>query len=181
MRPALCLVVIVMLVAGCGEDSSPTDSSPTDESLSGKPAALRVTSTDFIHNGKLPAKYTCDGAGDEPVVFAGTAPAATSEIVLVVTDADAPGGTFVHLTRFGMSKRGNGSLEEGVEGANSAGKVGWAPPCPPKGDGRHTYVWTAYALRDESVLEAGAKPAEVTAVLREGVLAKGAMSAFYSR
>jgi phosphatidylethanolamine-binding protein (PEBP) family uncharacterized protein len=164
------------VLAGCGDDGS----SPADESLSGKPAAIRVTSTDFIHNGKLPAKYTCDGAGDEPLVYAGTVPAGTSELVLAVTDADAAGGTFVHLTRFDMAKRGNGALEGGKEGTNSAGKVGWAPPCPPKGDGRHTYVWTVYALRDKSGLEEGATPAEVTAAVQQ-VIAKGAMSAFFSR
>ena len=179
MRPALCVTAIVVLLAGCGSDD---DERPSTNDFPSAPAALRVTSSDFIHNGKLPAKYTCDGAGDEPVVFAGTVPAATSEIVLVVTDADAPGGTFVHLTRYGMSKRGNGALDEGDEGRNSAGDEGWAPACPPEGSGRHTYVWNVYALRDDTGLEPGAEPADVTAALADGdVIAQGAMSAFYAR
>ena len=139
-----------------------------------------MTSSDFIHNGKLPTKYTCDGEGKEPLVYGGTVPVGTSEIVLVVSDADAPGGTFVHLTRFGIKTRGNGALDKGDEGTNSAGKIGWTPPCPPKGDGRHTYVWTVYALKDRSGLKEGASLSEVNAALQH-VLGKGSMSAFYSR
>ena len=175
MNPALIALALVAL-AGCGSDSA-----PNDQSLSGKPAAIRVTSSDFIHNGKLPTKYTCDGAGDEPLVYGGTVPVGTSEIILTVTDADAPGGTFTHLTRFGIKTRGNGALDKGTEGTNSGGKIGWAPPCPPNGDGRHTYVWTVYALRDRSGLKEGASPADVAAVINKGVLGKGSMSAFYSR
>ena len=75
---------------------------------------------------------------DEPPVNSGTVPPSTSELVLVVSDPDAPGGTFVHLTRYELSPRGQRSLNHGGrEGRNSAGKVGWTPPCPPKGDGRH--------------------------------------------
>ena len=51
MRAVLPLLAVCAVVAGCGSDGT----SPADESLSGKPAAIRVTSTDFIHNGKLPA------------------------------------------------------------------------------------------------------------------------------
>ena len=41
-------------------------------------------------------------------------------------------------------------------------------------------MWTVYALRDESGLEAGAEPDQVTAAL-EGVLASGGITARYGR
>ena len=179
MTVRLGVILLAVVVAGCGGDDG---GGVTTNDFPAAPAALRVTSTDFIHNGKLPTKYTCDGAGDEPTVFAGTVPASTSELVLLVDDKDAPGGSFVHLTRYGMSKRGNGELDEGVDGKNSAGSDGWAPACPPKGDGRHTYVWHVYALRDKSGLQPGADPKEVSAALAKAdIVAQGAMSAFYSR
>src|SRR3954453_807595 len=71
MRPRF--LVLAVLLAGCGSDGS----SPAAQSRGVRPAAIRVTSTDFIHSGMLPAKYSCDGPGDEPVVFAGTVPAGT--------------------------------------------------------------------------------------------------------
>ena len=69
----------------------------------------------------------------------------------------------------------------GHEGQNSAGKTGWTPPCPPKGDGAHRYVWSVYALRDPAGLDAGAKPAEVADRINHGVLASGTITARYAR
>ena len=102
--------------------------------------------------------------------------------MLVVSDPDAPGGTYVHVTRYGLSPRGDGSVDHGgSEGRNSAGKVGWTPPCPPTGDDAHRYVWSVYALRDGSGLKAGADPAEVAGALDDGVLASGTITARYGR
>jgi phosphatidylethanolamine-binding protein (PEBP) family uncharacterized protein len=178
MRPALWLL-LPLLAAGCGGDDGERLS---QSDLPRAPAALRVSSPAFIDGSRLPQRYTCDGAGDEPRVQAGTIPASTRELLLVVSDPDAPGGTFVHLTRYGISPRGDASLDDGGrEGDNSAGDLGWAPPCPPEGDGRHRYVWSVYARRDPSGLKEGAQPDEVAAALREGVLAQGTISARYGR
>jgi phosphatidylethanolamine-binding protein (PEBP) family uncharacterized protein len=174
MRPALWLLAATLAVVGCGGDEGDRLSGD----LPSAPAKLRVSSPAFIDGARLARRYTCDGAGDEPPVEAGTVPARTRELVVVVSDPDAPGGTFVHLTRFGLTR----SLDEGgEEGRNSAGDDGWTPPCPPKGDGPHRYIWSVYALRDPSGLKAGASPDEVTAALRDGVLARGTLTARYAR
>jgi len=172
-------VAVAALLGGCGGDDGDRlagDDLPRDA------AALRVSSPAFIDGSRLPERYTCDGAGDEPPVQAGTVPASTSELVVVVSDADAPGGTFVHLTRYGISPRGDGSVDHGGrEGRNSGGGTGWTPPCPPEGDGAHGYAWSIYALRDPSGLDAGAKPADVADALHDGVLASGTITARYGR
>jgi len=178
MRPAFWWLAAAALIAGCGGgDRISSDDLPR------APAALRVSSPAFIDGSRLAAKYTCDGAGDEPAVQAGTVPPSTKELVLVVSDPDAPGGTYVHVTRYGLSPRGDGSVDHGgLEGLNSAGKTGWTPPCPPKGDDAHRYVWSVYALRDPAGLEAGAKPSEVAHALDgAGVLAGGTITARYRR
>jgi Raf kinase inhibitor-like YbhB/YbcL family protein len=178
MRRALWLLVLVLL-AGCGDDDGERLSSGD---LPQAATALRVSSPAFIDGSSLPQRYTCDGAGDEPRVQAGTIPTSTRELVLVVSDPDAPGGTFIHLTRYHVSPRGDGSVVQGGrEGRNSAGDIGWTPPCPPEGDGRHLYAWLVYALRDQSGLEEGASPDEVAAAVREGLLASGAITARYGR
>lgn len=176
-RTSFLGLAVAALLAGCGDGER-----LSGDDLPQSAAALRVSSPAFIDGSRLPREYTCDGAGDEPAVQAGTVPASTSELVLIVSDPDAPGGTYVHVTRYGLSPRGGGSVDHGGrEGRNSAGKTGWTPPCPPKGDGRHRYVWTIYALRDGSGLEAGAKPADVAAAVGEGVLASGGITALYGR
>ena len=133
MRPVLVLLASAVLAAGCGDGGERL----SGDDLPRAPAALRVSSPAFIDGSRLPRRYTCDGAGEEPRVQAGTVPAGTSELVLVVSDPDAPGGTYVHLTRYGLSPRGDGSVDHGGhEGRNSAGEIGWTAPCPPKGTAR---------------------------------------------
>ena len=173
LRRGICTA---MLLAGCGGD----DRVPED--LPRAPAALRLSTPAFIDGSRLPPRYTCDGAGEEPPMQAGTMPASTRELVLIVSDPDAPGGAFVHVTRFGLRPRGDGSVDHGgEEGRNSAGDVGWTPPCPPKGDGPHRYVWTVYAVRQPTGLDRGAEPEEVADTVSDGVLAKGTITARYGR
>jgi hypothetical protein len=95
MRAALSLVAVAALVAGCGGDGDRLASGD----LPRAPAALRVSSPAFIDGARVPQRYTCDGAGEEPPVQAGTVPPSARELVLVVSDPDAPGGTYVHVTR----------------------------------------------------------------------------------
>ena len=174
---ALLLLALAALVGGCGDDGERL----SGDNLPQPSARLRVSSPAFIDGSRLPKKYTCDGVGEEPAAQVGAVPPSTSELVLIVSDPDAPGGTYVHVTRYGLSPRGDGSVDRGGrEGRNSAGKNGWTPPCPPEGDAPHRYVWTVYALRDESGLEGGAEPDDVTAAL-DGVLASGRIAARYGR
>jgi Raf kinase inhibitor-like YbhB/YbcL family protein len=169
-------VCTAMLLAGCGGGERLSDDLPR------APAALRLSTPAFIDDSRLPERYTCDGTGEEPPMQAGTVPASTRELVLITSDPDAPGGTFVHVTRFGLSPRGDGSVDHGgEEGRNSAGDVGWTPPCPPDGDGPHRYVWTVYAVRQPTGLDRGAEPEEVVDTVRDGVLAKGTITARYGR
>jgi phosphatidylethanolamine-binding protein (PEBP) family uncharacterized protein len=178
MRPALWLLATAALVAGCGGGGDRLSGGDLPSSS----ARLNVSSPAFTQGSRLPAKYTCDGAGEEPVVRAGTVPPSTRELVLVVSDPDAPGGTYVHATRYGLNPRGDGAVDHGgVESRNSAGEDGWTPPCPPKGDDAHRYVWSVYALRAPSGLKAGAKPDEVAGALAQGVLAGGTLTARYGR
>ena len=172
----LCAAVLAVAAAGCGDDDG---SSARQQS----PALLRVTSSAFINRTRLPSKYTCDGAGEEPSVQAGASPVGTSELVLVMSDLDAPGGSFVHVTRYGLSPSGKASVSEGGrEGRNSRGTVGWTPPCPPGGDGVHRYVWSVYAVDEPTDLPTGAEPDEVLGTLGgDNVLAKGTIEAQYAR
>src|SRR3954468_16970143 len=178
MRAAIACLAAAALLVGCGDHGERLDSGDLPQA----PALLHLSSPAFIEGSRLSQRYTCDGDGEEPAVQAGGLPASTSELALVVLDQDAPGGTFVHVTRFGLSPRGHGSVDHGgQEGTNSAGSTGWTPPCPPKGDDAHRYVWSVYALRDPSGLDPGAKPDEVAAKLRTGVLASGTLTARYGR
>ena len=83
-----------------------------------------------------------DGAGIAPTLT-GIPPGPSA---VVMADRDAPGGTFIHWTRWNA----------GVEGRNSFGHVGYSGPCPPRGDKPHRYVITVYSLRHKLGLAPGA-------------------------
>jgi phosphatidylethanolamine-binding protein (PEBP) family uncharacterized protein len=172
-------IPLLLVVAGCG--SSKGDQQTV--TLPPQPTAhLSVSSPAFIDGARLKKQYTCDGAGEEPVVRAGTVPASTKELVLIVSDPDTVKGTFVHVTRYGIDPRGSGEVNTGgTEGRNSGGKVGWTPPCPTPGDPPHHYVWTVFALRDPTGLKPGAQPEDVIGAISNGALASGAITATYSR
>ena len=174
---AAALVAAAALAGGCGEGER-----LESDDLPAAAARLHVSSPAFTEGSRLPARYTCDGAGDEPVVRAGTVPPSTSELVLIVTDPDAPGGDYVHVTRYDLAPRGDGDVSEGGRtGRNSAGGTGWTPPCPPRGDAPHRYVWAVYALREPTGLPPGAAPGDVADEVRSGVVASGTISARYGR
>ena len=115
--------------------------------------------------------------GRSPALAWRGVPAGARELVLAVEDPDAPGGTFVHWTVFGIPPSARGLPAAGVrQGENSGGGRGWTPPCPPRGDRPHRYVFGLYALRRPSGLRAGARPEAVRAALASGALARGSTS-----
>ena len=120
--------------------------------------ALALTSTAFVHEGAIPATYTCQGR-DIPVPLAWSGvPAGTRSLVLFVDVPDAPDPaapkmTWVHWVLYNIPP-GTDGLQEGVksselpkgtlEGRNDWGRTGYGGPCPPVG--RHRYFFKLYAL-----------------------------------
>ena len=151
----------LLLVTGCGDKK-------LDKPLPTAPQHL-VVKGPWRNGASLPARYTCDGSSVKPDVRA-RLPVGANGLAIVMTDPDAPGGTFVHWTRWGAS-----------EGQNSFGKTGYGAPCPPKGDKPHRYVVTLYALRKPLGLKAGSKPDDVVAAIRPLAIASGSLTGSYRR
>jgi phosphatidylethanolamine-binding protein (PEBP) family uncharacterized protein len=157
----LALATGFVLLTGCGGDKN------LDKPLPKASGAVTVTAP-WRDGGRIPREYTCDGANRQPTVkVSRTGPGGTA---IVMTDPDAPGGTFVHWTRWGTT-----------EGHNSFGKVGYDGPCPPKGDRAHHYVLTAYVLKQKLGLPRGAEPEKVVAQIRKVASASGSITGLYDR
>jgi Raf kinase inhibitor-like YbhB/YbcL family protein len=164
------------LLAGCGggrEAAAP----PRDSA----PELIELSSPAFADGAAIPRADTCDGGGAPPALRWSGVPDTARELVLVVEDPDAPGGTYVHWTAFGIAPDATAVPGGAAGGSNSAGDEGWTPPCPPKGDPPHHYVFTVYALGKPSGLAAGASAESVRAALSSGVLAKGRLTGTYAR
>jgi Raf kinase inhibitor-like YbhB/YbcL family protein len=106
-------------------------------------------------------------------------PKEAKELVLFVDDPDAPGGSFIHWTVYGISPSAKSIPPGALQGENSAGKPGYTGPCPPEGDDPHRYVFALYALEKQSGLARGASPDEVRSVLDRSALARGQLIAKY--
>ena len=133
----------------------------------------------FANGATIPTRFTCSGAGERPRLLVSGVPrvprfmrGAARELVLLVTDPDAPGGTFVHWTAYAIPADRHVLPGPAREGKNSAGGTGWTPPCPPKGAKPHRYVFSVYALITPIFLKQGADPDAVIRAV-DGAIARG--------
>jgi Raf kinase inhibitor-like YbhB/YbcL family protein len=180
-RALVAAALVAAALAGCGgsDDSKKSD-------LPASPDTISFSTPNFKDGAAIPVANTCDGAGTPPTIVWRALPPGSVELVMIVEDPDAD-STFTHWTVWRIAaSTGAGLAPDGkfpagyVEGKNSAGKVGWTPPCPPKGDDAHHYTFSLYALPKGTSLEPGAEPAAVRALLK-GALGRGTFTGTYKR
>ncbi len=154
------------------------------------PRDLVVRSSAFAPMSAIPAIYTCDGANISPPLSWFGAPKGVVSYALIMDDPDARGGTFVHWVVYDLPAQTE-FLPEGVptvgtlprggfQGRNSAGRLGYTGPCPPRGPAHH-YRFTLYALDTVLGLGPGASPREVANAMSGHVLAWGQLIGTYQR
>ena len=114
---------------------------------------MKLTSTAFEHNGKIPSKYTCDGEDVSPELIIEDVPGGAKSLALIMDDPDVPkhlrpDGLWVHWVVWNIpanTKKINKANEpEGVQGITNFGRTGYGGPCPP--DREHRYFFKLYAL-----------------------------------
>lgn len=120
---------------------------------------FQLSSSAIANNGKIPIRYTCDGANVNPPLAWSNAFPQTKSYVIIVDDPDAipvTGGIVTHFAVINIDNRVT-NLEDdqdffadNVSSAtllyNESKKVGWMGPCPPEGDCDHFYRFTIYAI-----------------------------------
>jgi Raf kinase inhibitor-like YbhB/YbcL family protein len=192
-------LAIAAAVGGCGSSKSSKSSSASSSSASSSStqrpspqsaiasgtASIRLQSPSFADRTTLPRRFTCDGRGVSPALSWSAVPKGTRSIVLLLEDPDAPNGTFTHWSVYAIPKKvrkvAAGKIPSHAKlGRNSLGKVGYGPPCPPKGAHAHRYVFTVYAVPHKAAFGGGA---DITAVSRlaASASAKGVLTAHYGR
>jgi len=154
-----------------------------------KGGAMNLTSTSFEGN-RIPSKFTCDGTGVSPQLAWFAPPVGTASLALIVSDPDAPGGTFIHWVLYDLPAATR-SLSEGIpthsqladgsrQGRNDFGEIGYGGPCPP-GRSPHHYIFTLYALDVKLNLPAGATQAQLQSAMKGHILATGELTGLYQR
>jgi Raf kinase inhibitor-like YbhB/YbcL family protein len=173
-RSATATVLALLACAGCGDESV---EGPSPKA----PDTLHLASPAFAAGAAIPARFTCDGDDEPPPLEWTGVPSGTRSIALLMEDPDAPDGTFVHWTVYGIRADAGRVPPAAVEGESSFGDTGYGGPCPPEGDDPHRYVFYLYALRSPLGLEAGAAPDAVRDAIAERAIARGRLTARYGR
>jgi Raf kinase inhibitor-like YbhB/YbcL family protein len=180
MTVVATLLMVAISVVGCGGTRAETSAgSSPDMSRSG----IRVTSPEFTEGAQLPERYTCYGAGLSPPLRFSGVPRAAAALALIVTDPDAPGGTYTHWVVFDLPPQvqelaSASTPPQARQATNSAGTIGYTPPCPPSGT--HHYHFTLLGLRDRIGLPDGAPLDQAIQHIRAQALAHGTLVATVS-
>lgn len=199
MRRHLALViafVIAILATACSpaDDSAETAVSSTLATTTTTIAStstterldFAVSSPAFEEGESIPSEYTCDGEDVSPELQIVGLPPTTRSVAVVVSDPDAPLGTWYHWVEFDIPVTGDsltlsrdvGSV--GVPGVNSWNLEGYMGPCPPQGE-EHRYVFTVYALGDDLGLPDGVDAIAVIDAAEASQLGSVEMTGLYAR
>ncbi|HOU11857.1 MAG TPA: YbhB/YbcL family Raf kinase inhibitor-like protein [Anaerolineae bacterium] len=187
----LAILVGCVLLAGlwgCQKAPSRPEMATPLPTSSGATAAFLLSSPAFTRGQAIPALYTCDGADSSPALSWADPPAGTQSFALIVSDPDAPMGTWVHWVVYNIPAdvrslpeaiMDDAGLPGGAHGKNSWGRLDYGGPCPPSGT--HRYFFKLYAL-DALLTPAGdATQKQVLAAMEGHILAETELMGVYKR
>jgi Raf kinase inhibitor-like YbhB/YbcL family protein len=142
---------------------------------------ITVKSPAFSNMGRIPEKYTADGANINPALILGKIPDKTQSLVLMVEDPNAPVDTWVHWLVWNIlpSTKINEGLVPGVEGLNAFRLHHYHGPCIAP-DTRH-FLFRVYALDTLLQLKQSSTKYEVMRAMKDHVLGYGELIGSYNR
>src|SRR5262249_1070685 len=152
--------------------------------------AFELQSSAFASGGEIPVKHTCDGQDLSPSLRWSSPPANTKSLALIMDDADAPVGAWVHWVLYSLTASVRELPEAvparervsgiGVQGMNDFGKVGYGGPCPPRGPA-HRYSFKLYALDTPLTVPARKTKADLLKAIEGHILGQAELMGRYTR
>lgn len=152
--------------------------------------AFSLSSSQFLHGGDIPKKFTCEGADISLELSWTNPPVGTQSFVLIGDDPDAPAGTWTHWVLYDLPANTQSLPENlskvdelptgGRQGRNDFGKIGYGGPCPPPGK-PHRYFFKLYAIDTKLDLKPGAGRQEVEKAMQGHTLGKAELMGRYQR
>jgi len=163
-------------------------------------AALEISSPAVGDDRIIPDKFTANAFGCNgqnislPLTWKGV-PKEAKSLTVTMYDPDAPTGSgFWHwevanlpvsTTELpeGAGEEGNAKLPKGaVQARNDAGTAAYFGPCPPKGDKRHRYIFTIFAVKSDRLdINENSSGAVVGFNLHFNTLEKASVTYLYGR
>ena len=150
---------------------------------------LHLTSAAFTHGGKIPTRFTCDGADVSPNLQWTAAPTGAKSLAIVMDDPDAA-ADFTHWLAYNIppdirelaeGASAQAAMPHGsAQGTNDFTRIGYGGPCPPAGKPHH-YVFRLYALDIRLDLPPGASRIQLDSAIEHHIVAEGQIIGIYRR
>jgi Raf kinase inhibitor-like YbhB/YbcL family protein len=145
---------------------------------------IKLTSPAFKQREHIPSKYTCDGTDVNPPLMVENIPPKAKSLALIVDDADAPRGRWVHWIVWNIDPGTREIKEKSVpagatQGMNDFGNRDYGGPCPPSGT--HRYFFKLYALDTALTLGPNTTKAALEIAMKEHILAEAELIGLYER
>lgn len=157
-----------VVFVGCLDGRSGSDETIDDSDGNAGDNTSLATSA-FASGESIPPRFTCEGEDVSPPLAVESVPTGADSLALIVDDPDAPGtDPFVHWLLWnvppGTTRISSGiprtetvdSLGGAAQGTNDFDAVGYRGPCPPAGNGPHTYRFRLHVLDSMLSLDPGA-------------------------
>ena len=149
---------------------------------------MKLSSSAFGSEEKIPSKYTCDGNNINPPLEIVDVPEGAQSLVLIMEDPDVPknlreDGLWIHWVVFDMPadlrEINEGREPSGIGGAGTNGKQGYFGPCPP--DREHRYFFKLFALDKKLALAGKATRDDVLRAMEGHILEQTELLGLYER
>ena len=135
-----------------------------------------ITCSDFDEGAEIPKKFGYKFENEEPNISFNRPPSSTTTLALIMDDPDAMvavGKVWLHWLQYH-----NLTESSPVEGKTDFGEIGYGGPAPP--DGRHTYIFKAYALDTELELKEGFSKQELEGAMKDHIVAEAKLTGTFA-
>ena len=135
-----------------------------------------ITCSDFDEGAEIPKKFGYKFENEEPNISFNRPPSSTTTLALIMDDPDAMGAVgkvWLHWLQYH-----NLTESSPVEGKTDFDEIGYGGPAPP--DGRHTYIFKAYALDMELELKEGFSKQELEDAMKGHILAEAKLTGTFA-
>ena len=135
-----------------------------------------ITCSDFDEGAEIPKKFGYKFENEEPNISFNRPPSSTTTLALIMDDPDAMGAVgkvWLHWLQYH-----NLTQSSPVEGKTDFDEIGYGGPAPP--DGRHTYIFKAYALDTELELKEGFSKQELEGAMKDHILAEAKLTGTFA-
>ena len=135
-----------------------------------------ITCSDFDEGAEIPKKFGYKFENEEPNISFNRPPSSTTTLALIMDDPDAMGAVgkvWLHWLQYH-----NLTESSPVEGKTDFDEIGYGGPAPP--DGRHTYIFKAYALDTELELKEGFSKQELEDSMKGHIIAEAKLTGTFA-